>query len=331
MTLHFSRVPRWKTEPNGHRLVWRVLKWLISLLLLTWLLSRVDSKTVKIISSFPPTILGISLFIFASSQIFGALRLRVLLRSQGSYFSVLYIIRLTFSGFFINNFLPSTVGGDVYKAVSLTRQSQDLKFTVLVLLADRGVSLTVIALMTGAALPFTSFWNGWPMTTGYVSLKFLTISTGLIVAVVLCFTFLRSLKSAAQFIRSFSGRTASVIGRAFRLIAHPRVLAPAILFSCLSTGVSVLGQFVIARTLGMTLDVIQLAAVIGLVTLSALMPISINGLGIQEAGFISLLQLLDVPLEPAIAFAILGRVLIIGTSLVGGSILLFTGSSLKAT
>lgn len=311
-------------------MAWRLCQLVISLSLVLWLISKVDSGTVSAIASFPPSVLAISLVVFATGQIFGALRLWVLLRSQDAYFPPLYLMRLTFVGFFTNNFLPSTVGGDIYKAAALTRRGHDLKLTILTLVADRVLNLIIVVLMTAIALPFTNFWDLRPGMTD-TSIAFLAIcaTAGLIILIGFGFLTVRS-QLFKQAVMRFGYRMVAVAKPAFRFIKIPSAFALAILFSGLSVSASILAQFMIAEALGMTINVMQLTAVIGLVTLATLMPVSINGIGIQETGLVALFQLLGIAQEPAIAFALFSRILILGTSLIGGILLLFAGDKKPA-
>lgn len=325
-----SWLPQWRADPDGRRLVWRAFQLLISLSLLLWLVSRVDTRTIAAITSLPPAILGISLAVFATSQIFGALRLWVLLRSQEAHFPPLYLMRLTFIGYFANNFLPSTVGGDVYKVVALTREGHELKVTILTLVADRVLSLIVTVVMTAAALPFTAFWSARPRIGGLFSSESLAIFAAALVVVLLIGGLLAGrIKFLGPAVAGLSERMALVVKRTLRFVRIPSAFTLAILFSCLSAAASILSQYIIADSLGMAIDVFQLTAVIGLVTLAALMPVSINGIGLQEAGLVALFQLLGVAQDPAIAFAIFSRALILGTSLVGGVLLLLSGQPLR--
>jgi uncharacterized protein (TIRG00374 family) len=277
-----------------------------------------------VIVGLPPATLAIAIVVFASSQIFGALRLWVLLRGQETNFQPLHLIRLTFIGFFANNFLPSTVGGDVYRVVALTREGHDVKLAILTLVADRFLNLIVIVLMTAAAVPFTDFWNMRPgMTATSLGSLAIWIAAGLAILTGLGILASRS-PSFRPSVARLSQKIAAAAKRAFRFVSMPRALALAVLFSGLSAGASILAQFIIAEALGMGVDLVQLTAVIGLVTLAALMPVSLNGIGLQEASFVALFQLLGVAQEPAIAFAAFSRALILGTSVIGGILLMLS-------
>ncbi|MDA9493395.1 hypothetical protein XI08_30905 [Bradyrhizobium sp. CCBAU 11361] len=325
MKLRPGLLRQWTSAPQVSRLAWRGCQLLISASLILWLLSKVDSATISAIAGFPPAVLAIALVIFATSQVFGALRLWVLLRGQEATFSPLFLMRLTFIGFFTNNFLPSTVGGDVYRAAALTRGGHDLKLAILTLVADRLLSLIIVVLMTAAALPFTNFWELRPSATGISALSLaIWIAAALAVVGMLGALASRS-PSFRPAVTRLGQKMAAATTRAFRFVGMPGALALAILFSVLSSAASILAQFIIAQALGMGVDVMQLTAVIGLVTLAALMPVSINGIGLQEAGLVALFQLLGVAQEPAIAFAAFSRALILGTSVIGGLLLMFSG------
>lgn len=311
--------------------IWRAVQLLVSLSLLAWFVSRFDSRTVAAVINFPFDIFAASFAIFMSSQIFGSLRLWLLLRRQDIHFPFLPLLRLTLVGFFTNNFLPSTVGGDLYKAVAMIRRGHDLSTIALTLFVDRLLSLITILLMTVVAVSFTDLWRlRSPVATTY-----LTEAAAACAAVLLVLAF--SLSSIMRYYRSrapglsakLSDGFAKLAALSSRFMASPGTLFFSVLFSVLSTSAAILAQLLIANSLGIHVGVIELTAVTGLVTLFALVPISVNGIGVQEAGIVTLLQILGAAEDPAIAFAIFSRALILGTSVFGGLLLVFSGRPAK--
>lgn len=310
---------------------WHAVQLLVSLSLLAWLFSRIDSPTVTAVTNFPFDILATSLAIFTSSQIFGSLRLWLLLRRQQIDFPLLQLVRLTLIGFFTSNFLPSTVGGDLYKAVALTRRGHDLSTIVLTLIADRVLSLITILLMTAAAIGFTDLWRlRPPAATTYLTESIVAAAAVLLFLVFASGSIMRRLRTRAPgFGAKLSDGLARIVGLSSRLLASPGTLFFSVLFSVLSTLAAIFAQLLIANTLGIHIGVIELTAVTGLATLLALVPISVNGIGVQEASIVALLQLLGAAEEPAIAFAIFSRALILGASVFGGLLLLSSGRPAK--
>ena len=148
--------------------------------------------------------------VFHVSQIFGSLRLWLLLRRQEINFPFLPLVRLTLVGFFTNNFLPSTVGGDLYKAVALTRRGHDLRTIVLTLIVDRVLSLLTVLLMTMAATAFTDLWRlPSPGTTAYLAEA---IAASAVVALLLAFSRpIMRLIRRAKFERETSDLSAKIV------------------------------------------------------------------------------------------------------------------------
>lgn len=318
---------------NFRRWTWRAVQLAVSLSLLAWLVSRVDPRTVAAVTNFPFDIFAVSIAIFTSSQIFGSLRLWLLLRRQEIYFRFLPLVRLTLVGFFTNNFLPSTVGGDLYKAVALTRHGHDLSTIVLTLIVDRVLSLITVLLMTTAATAFTDLWRlPSPGTTTYLAEA---IAASALAVCLLAFStrpIMRFFRSRAPGLSAkLSGRFAKIVALSSRFTTSPGTVFLSILFSVLSTLAAVFAQLLIANALGIRIGVIELTSVTGLATLFSLVPISVNGVGVQEVSLVALLQLLGAAEDPAIAFAIFSRALILGASILGGLLLLFSSQPAKTS
>jgi hypothetical protein len=94
---------------------------------------------------------------------------------------------------------------------------------------------------------------------------------------------------------------------------------------------AVFAQLLIANALGIGIGVVELTSVTGLATLFSLVPVSLNGVGVQEVSLVAMLQLLGAAEDPAVAFAIFSRALILGGSVLGGLLLLFSGRPAKTS
>lgn len=73
----------------------------------------------------------------------------------------------------------------------------------------------------------------------------------------------------------------------------------------------------------MSIDILYLLAIVPVVLLAAFVPISLNGLGITEAGYVIFFQLIGIPLEDALGIALLLRIRLVITALLGGLIFLW--------
>ena len=318
---------------NSRRRTWRAIQLLVSILLLAWLVSRIDVRTATAVAGLPIGITVISLSIFTSAQVFSSLRLWLLLRRQKIDFPFFHLVRVTLIGFFTNNFLPSTVGGDLYKGIALTRSGHDLSTIVVTLVVDRILSLITIVVMTAAAVLFTDLWQLRPLrATNYFLEAFVLFSVAMLCFIVLSKPIVRLGRSRAPMLSARLGtRIKKISSLSFRFLASPSTLVLSVLFSILSTSAAIFAQLLIADALGIRISAIELTAVLGIATLLALIPISVNGIGVQEISLVALLQLMGAAEESAIVFAIFSRALIIGTSFFGGVLLLHSGRTARKT
>ncbi|HEV2302255.1 MAG TPA: lysylphosphatidylglycerol synthase transmembrane domain-containing protein [Stellaceae bacterium] len=297
--------------PPARRRLIRLGQLLVTGALFAWLVARIDHATILALRAVPAVTLTLALLIFSLSQFCGALRLRILLAAASHTARpppLGFLLRLTFAAFFASNFLPGTAGGDLFKALALVRQGTALGDTVSAMFVDRLANLAVAAILCGAALTL-----GAPELLAHLGFRLdviLPVSGGaglvLICAVI-----------ALQRNRTVRNWIARIGARAAVWLRVPGTLASALALSVLGIGSSILAQWLFCAPLGIDLGIVALAAVICLVSLVALVPISLNGIGLQEASIVVLLTGLGVSSAAAVSFALLSRLLVIGASVPG--------------
>ncbi len=82
----------------------------------------------------------------------GAVRWRILLKVQGIHITLLESLRLTYIGWFFNNWLPGATGGDFVKAWYIARQTRRKTEAVTVVFLDRFIGIISLCLLGGAAV-----------------------------------------------------------------------------------------------------------------------------------------------------------------------------------
>jgi len=102
-------------SPLVRRFWWRAAQVGLSAVLIVWVLSGLDAESVAEARKLSSDRLLLALVLLALSQVWGGIRLWLLLRRQGSALGYGTVLRLTWFGFFTSNFLPGPVGGDVAK------------------------------------------------------------------------------------------------------------------------------------------------------------------------------------------------------------------------
>jgi uncharacterized protein (TIRG00374 family) len=94
-------------------------------------------KVVELFKQLNPAIIAVALAAYIAGQLSVAVRWWILLRTQKIYISIWAAIKLFFLGLFYNNFMPSSVGGDVLRAWYVTKHTERKFEAVLSIFVDR--------------------------------------------------------------------------------------------------------------------------------------------------------------------------------------------------
>lgn len=209
-----------------------------------------DWEAVKNISRWS---LVVAALLVLSSRIFITLRWHVFLRSGGVDIRFKETLSLVFMGLFSNNFLPTTIGGDVVKLAGATRYGYDNALILASIAADRVTNMLGMSL----AAPF-----------GLIQL----VPSGVILG---SFT----LPAFADKALAFLKKTFLSFSLWFK---KPQAIAAALAFALLHMVCSYAAFYTLIIGAG---EYIELWKMIGLASLAyfvTLVPISINGYGVAE-------------------------------------------------
>ncbi len=86
-------------------------------------------------------VFALTLAVFLVAQVIVSFRWWLLLRTQSIYIGLWAAIKLTFLGWFYNNFMPGSVGGDLVRAWYATRHTEHRMVAALSVFVDRLVGL----------------------------------------------------------------------------------------------------------------------------------------------------------------------------------------------
>jgi uncharacterized membrane protein YbhN (UPF0104 family) len=286
----------------GEPRFWWWLKVVVTASLLVWLALQIDRQVLHALGKVGIGVFAGAVVVFALSQVWGAWRLCLLLGTKRARFPRL--LKLTLAAYFLSNFLPTTIGGDVYKGIVLARDGTATARVFSSLLADRTLNVVVAFLMLVGALPFSAFATRYSLES-QIGTALLIVGLGI---------FLVGLVYVA---RHRIGLLAALLSESRALLGRPGVVVAACALSLASLGAAVMAQWLLCNGMGLTVRFVDLLAAICLVFFITLAPLSLNGLGVQEVSFVYFLRFLGASEEEAIGFALLSRGLILGTSLIG--------------
>jgi uncharacterized protein (TIRG00374 family) len=319
-----GRITDWKkTERTIPSPVRTFLKVLVSLGLLTWLAVQSSwSSTIQALRALPWFVALFGFLFFGLGQLFASYRMQRLLASQGIHVNYFYTLRLTFAGLFAGNFLPSTVGGDAIKVFLLAKDDHGKSTPTSVVIMDRIINLVAMTLLLPTLFTVPTLWNSNIIKAAGLSVTFIALGV-LILAVTAYFLRQYLLKRADH--GPLHGRVYKNLQRLadfFVVCASfwkgkPTLLVLALCLSWASVVSSLYAGWIAAQGLNINIGFAQLTAVLLLVYFVSLVPISFNGLGVQELSVVYLLCRLETSPVSALALAILIRFFYIGVSLPG--------------
>jgi len=293
----------------------------VSIFLMWWILKGTNFGDIfnSVRSASVPLIVGGFCLSFVGYYL-SVNRWRILLLAQGIAARVSYLMRSFMISVFFNNFLPSTIGGDVFRVYDSWRLGASKASAFAVVFVDRLLGflallvLTMIGLMAAnpfaSTIPFLPFW----VVGGFVGVVTL--------GVVLFHT------SASLELKIFEGQSRLVqLGRGFAnkvskgfsaFRGKTDTLAKAFGLSLLLQGNVVLQYFVFAEALHFSMSFLSFLLIIPLAIFVMLLPVSINGIGIRESVFVLFLSPwgIDKPEALALAWLAYGSYVIQG--LLGG-------------
>ena len=208
-------------------------------------------------------------------------RWNLFLRARGLRPPFGSLLRLLWTGQFLNTFLPGAVGGDIYKAVVVGRllphSIWEAGSTVVL---DRFCALVALVLL--AAIGFG--WHGaWlhQIAQGVASLPFWlspVLLLGVAAAIASGLWLLRKEQGGA----SWAGRAGEVLRAVAAGLRDWRTFGTALILSLVIHLANFGVFFVLGRALGLGLAFGQVLLVMPAVLLAAMLPISINGHGVRE-------------------------------------------------
>lgn len=308
-----SKIPSWS---------WTLLKYLISGGLVIWLILDFDwNGVIATLASVSWVAVVGWLVIWAAAYILMGLRLKVLLAAQKIEINLFYSIQLVFIGAFTGNFLPSSMGGDAFKFIYLARAGYGKSVTGVSIILDRLLNILSVFML----LPFALTLPGLISIDihQYIWIFVIIGLVGILLGGVGVMAGLRikrlpppptSDQTLPARVRRIARR---LIDISLQWLAHPWSLILAMVISLVAIVLCFVGGWVVARGLDINISLVSWLAIQACLSMLVFLPISMNGLGLQEISLVYLMSLVGVPDGKSQALALLLRVLIVFFSLFG--------------
>ena len=263
---------------------------------------------------------GASALVFLSTVFLLARRLQLMFEVKELPLSMRESVHLTLVGYFFNNFLPTSVGGDIVKALCAARVTKNTVKSVAAVLMDRIFGLFVFVLIPSITLLFfvSKIGNRVVPVMVYSLLAFSIVFFFMI--------FNRGMARRFRFIETLLSRLG--LARKAREIYdglhdfknHKGVVVAAMALSVLGQSAGILVLYAMSLALGAHAPLMYFFLLVPVVHLVSMLP-SLNGLGIREGAYVYFLGPY-IGKEYAFALGILWLGLLFLLSILGGIVYL---------
>jgi hypothetical protein len=299
----------------------------VSALLLAYLI-RLSAFTeiTGAFSRINPLYLAAFFLLYFLSVSLQAVRWKVLLKAWDLTQTFGILLRRLLIGLFFNNFLPGSLGGDVFRLYSGGRDTGKVEAVAATIFYERVLSygslVTLGLIVLSIRFDLARDWVFW-LLLGGVFLALVGITT---VSTIPAFG-----RWAENFVSRFPFAEKLRLRdwvHNFRFKAsHPGRLAVVFLISFLIQLADILSFWVVGSAIRLPVEFTDLLLFVPLLYLAILLPLSFNGIGIRESVFVIFAASWGITSADAVAFSLTVFTLNLAGSLVGGIIYWFDRSA----
>jgi uncharacterized protein (TIRG00374 family) len=277
----------------------------------------VDELTTAI-QQANPAFLGLAFVIGTATVLTSASKDKVLLEARGYRVSYWYLLKLCLVGMFFNNFLPTNVGGDVVRSYEIGRRINDPASAVAVIFVERLTGFLVLVLV--AAVSWLTHLS--LLGDALLSVVMLAAIVGLLGMAWLAIDprLLNWIEGWLPFpvLRKYLGKFRK-FQNALHHYRHQRgALAQNIGWSLVFYVMVIVYIFAAVSAFYQPVDLFGLAFVVPITMVVAMMPVTFNGIGLQEWSYVLLFPLIGVPASAALLAILAVRAITLISAIAGG-------------
>jgi len=278
-----------------------LLKILVSGALLVIIFLRVDKESlIESIRILDLRYAPVIVLLLVLNYVVGAFRWKSLLVHKNSdSVGVPYLINLYFIGAFFNNFMPTTVGGDVYKVYKLGKKINSTVDSFSATFMERFTGVIALVLISVVSLvQLLGLW-GAILLVGFI----LSILVGFI---------------ALSFLSSKYEKLKKIYDSIILYRKHKKVIFWAFITSFLIQLFAIFTQYFVFKALGIDLPITYAMFIFPIITLASFFIPSLNGVGVQDALYMRFFLTVGVVEPVSLSASIIYHLFRLGVSLIGG-------------
>jgi len=296
-----------------------LLKAIVTVILLGILAWEVDlRKLLSVLLSANLSLLALATLIQISIMFLGVARWQVILRSFNMSPGFSPLTKITFIGLFFSVFLPSSIGGDFFRAYYLSRREhRGMSTTLTSTFLERSAGLcALLALGIFFAARRRMVVEGVPLF--YLLLVIGIAYVGVNVAIFNPWIH-RHITRLFQYFKleNIESKLELVYGGLLSLRKNKMAIAACLALSLVIQFVAVVIMWIVALAIGVKAPFLIFLVFIPIVNLTIMIPLTINGFGLREGVYLLLFREIGLPDETAVTLSLLNFVVVTLASLPG--------------
>lgn len=298
-----------------------ILKAVFSLSLLVYLVYEAEPQ--KIIKVFADVELAEVFWFIAGAfaciifwLILMTMRWKVLLDGYNYQVGFSRLVSFYLMGMFFNNFLPTSIGGDVFRIYKVVEETGDRTTGFASVIIERMLGIAATLILAVLAL--------FMISQQFHSTRLLYVSIILLVLIMTFFFVIVRNRPFKMLLRIFDKMTFFRIGERFSKLFEAihyfqkrrRILLYVLLYSILSQAAVVFMNYFFVKAFSLNVDLSYLFVVVPVTFLLTILP-SINGVGVRDFGFVSLLSRVGVTHAAALSLSFMNLIMPMLISVIG--------------
>jgi len=263
------------------------------------------------------------LLLSLSTHIFGiwitAVRWKTLLDTQKAGLGARTLIVSVLIGFFFNNFLPTAIGGDVFRAYDASKKGKiALGTSASIILVERfsGIVCAGVYAIAALFLGFTAIGN---------QSVIIPVVIFFVLSIILAFLIINPsvLKFGRLFdrfriFRNLKEKLSDVYRTLRSFKEYKMALVKILIYSFLLQFAVILNFYFAARALGIDLSLTSFIFMVPVITVITMLPISIGGMGLRENSLVFIMVALGAANDKAALCSLLIFTMLIIVGIIGG-------------
>ncbi len=282
-----------------------LVKVVVGIGLIFWLIEKVNWGVVLgELRGVSPFFLLLYIVLQLSGNLISARKWQVIAehKHQELHFTLQQGFFTYLTGAFINNFLPSTLGGDAYRGLWLAKKTNAKAASISTVVFDRFIGLWMTAIL---ALVFS--FPLWQYFFSNIAVEVTLLSIGIFLCVDLFITYAYFQTWFHHFISFLPFQIRRLIEEVIGFTKKGIWTKGSLYAACFAFVGVALSNYALFSAIGKSIDFFPYLSVIFIVTIISSVPLSVNNIGIKEWAYFTFFPLIGVAPESAVTVAILSR------------------------